>query len=510
MKKHYNKFIFVFIVILLTSKCLIGNTNIINGFYTPINIWNINSREDDFAPYFMENYLIFSSIIDGYSKYFTAVIETKTKTDTNIIFKTPIILNSPLNQKRKNNAYFCLIDNKQAIVNAHTNFNNGNFVNIKKTKFERNVWTEPSVIAELSDDNFGGHPTVSPSKDILIFTSNKNSPNNTTDLWSATLQPDGTWDMLIPIDELNSVENEITPFFVNDTTLIFASNGFEGKGGYDLFYSYYTDGTWSKPLPLDDINTEFNETDPTIMFDYLMFASDRPGGKGGLDLYYAKIKQDNITENIVNSLSISATNYQLNISRNIEYDLISEAAKKVLNATEDTSYTLTPNIIEFKIHRNSNSNYDNNIFYKLYYGNTILENNTIINDSTVIIGFTKYISKIFLFDSCYFEVTSNEYNPATIPIEIIKNENREPKIHSDNKNTFLKAFAINTNDIKTFEKLNQDIIANLKKLATLSKRIEILINSNEIYNELNKIFHQPNTTFIKTSNTEIIEFRLHK
>jgi hypothetical protein len=48
--------------------------------------------------------------------------------------------------------------------------------------------------------------------------------------------------MIVPIDELNSIGNEITPCFVSDTCLIFASDGFDGKGGYDLYFSIYSSG----------------------------------------------------------------------------------------------------------------------------------------------------------------------------------------------------------------------------------------------------------------------------
>ena len=515
----YNFFITIFFIALIFFQSLISehnnlylSANIKNGFYMPVNMWNINSKEDDFAPYFMEqnSLLIFNSIVDGYSKYWTSVIQNNNITDyadTNITIKIPIILNSALNQKRKNNAYFCLLDNKQALVNSHTMFPNGNFVNIKKSNFERNTWTEPNIIIEFNDTNFIGHPTISPSKNTLIFSSTKNSPNNTTDLWSATLQQDGIWDMLVPIDELNSIGNEITPYFINDTTLIFASDGFDGKGGYDLYYAYYLDGTWTKPFPLEDINTEYNETDPTIMFDYLVFASDRPGGKGKLDLYYAKIKSNDTTENIINPLIIFATNYQININRNIEYDLISKSAKKTFNTKEDTTYILNPNIIEFNIH---NDNTNNNFNYMLFYGeNNLLEQDNIFNDSSVIIDFRKYVTELFLVDTCYIKFMNQNAENIT-PMEIIKNESKSPKIYSQKNDTFHKIFATNAENIKSFEELNQDIIPQLKELSLFSKRIEIIANSSKIYNDLKKMFNQNNITFIKTDNNDIIEFRVYR
>jgi hypothetical protein len=486
------------------------NINIENGVEAPINIWNINSVEDDFAPYFMQykNCLIFNSIVNGYSKYFTTIVEYKS--DSNITFISPVIFNSALNQNNKNVAYFCLLDAHQALVNAYSQLKKGNFINIQRTMFERNSWTAPSNIAELADACFIGHPTISLNKNVLIFTSNKNSTDNTTDLWSATLQPDGIWDMLIPIDELNSIGNEITPYFINDTTLIFASDGFDGKGGYDLFYSYYINGTWTKPLPLEDINTEYNESDPTILFNNLIFASDRPGGKGKLDLYYATIKSNNNIEEKINTLSISATNYQLNITRNIEYDLTSNTARKITNIIDDTSYILVPNVIEFSIQRDSVTK--NNIHYKLYCEDDTLVNNTISGvDSSVIIRFTNYAPKIFMFDSCYFQVLSFQTSPAIIPLEIIKDENKSLKIYSQNNNIFYKVITMYANNIKDFEDNNRDIIFNLKELAAYSKHIDIITNSKQTYQELSKMFNAKQViNFIETNNSDVIEFRLHR
>ena len=503
-----NILIKTFILILLTNKYLFSNDiNLENGFHIPINIWNINSKDDDFAPYFLaeSSMLIFNSVVNKYSKYFYSTLSYQT--DSIIYFQKPIILNSNLNKNRKNNAYFCLIDNKSAFVNSNSMFKNGNFINIKKTNFERNAWTEPSIVPEFHSANFIGHPAISPNKNILIFSSNMHSnTNNTTDLWSATLQSDGSWDMLVSIDELNSNGNEITPYFVNDTTLIFASDGFEGKGGYDLYYANYVNGNWSKPIPLEDINTEYNETDPSIVLNYLIFASDRTGGKGGYDLYYAENKETYKEEAEVykNNLSISATNYQLNITKIIEYNLISEAIKNDtnINISNDTSYILSPSVIEFKVH----ADFINNINYKLFCDNYILEENN-INDSVFNVRFTP---KFFLVDSCTLQIINN-VDTFFIPLEIIKNEKKEPKLHNENNNTFYKILAkySNSND---FEEINKDIIYNLKELLYSNKKVDIFANSNKIYSYIIDALNikNINTNFIKTNNSNIIEFRIYK
>lgn len=88
---------------------------------------------------------------------------------------------------------------------------------------------------------------------------------------------------------INSSGDEITPHFVTSDTLFFASNGIGGKGGFDVFYSVFRDGAWQEPVPMDALNTEFDESDCARLEDgSYVFASNRPGGAGGLDLWISR------------------------------------------------------------------------------------------------------------------------------------------------------------------------------------------------------------------------------
>lgn len=62
----------------------------------------------------------------------------------------------------------------------------------------------------------------------------------------------------------------------------------------DLFLSRWDGQTWSRPQPINDLNTGSNERGASFSRDgnYLYFCSDREGGLGGYDLYVAT-KQDN-------------------------------------------------------------------------------------------------------------------------------------------------------------------------------------------------------------------------
>lgn len=78
-------------------------------------------------------------------------------------------------------------------------------------------------------------------------------------------------------------------------TLIFAVNGEDGFGGFDLFMSQKIGADWSKPKLLPrNINTVGNEIFPTIDADTLYFSSDFHAGMGGLDIFKTYQIGDNL------------------------------------------------------------------------------------------------------------------------------------------------------------------------------------------------------------------------
>jgi len=73
-------------------------------------------------------------------------------------------------------------------------------------------------------------------------------------------------------------------------SIYFSSNRPTSLGGFDIYTStLLPDGTFTAPVPVPNIASEFNEQDPAISRDglELFFASDRPGTFGGLDLWVA-------------------------------------------------------------------------------------------------------------------------------------------------------------------------------------------------------------------------------
>jgi WD40 repeat protein len=91
---------------------------------------------------------------------------------------------------------------------------------------------------------------------------------------------DDEWSQQIPIDEINSPYNEKGPEISDDGQfLFFHSDRPGGSGGYDIWYSYREGNRWSRPVNMGNfINTATNERDPAISPDSknFFFSSDRP------------------------------------------------------------------------------------------------------------------------------------------------------------------------------------------------------------------------------------------
>ncbi len=79
-----------------------------------------------------------------------------------------------------------------------------------------------------------------------------------------------------------------SPYFFNDSTLIFASRRDGGQGGLDLWWTRRQGGIWAVPENLGAaVNSDYDETTPFLAADgrSLFFSSNRLESIGGLDVF---------------------------------------------------------------------------------------------------------------------------------------------------------------------------------------------------------------------------------
>ncbi len=131
-----------------------------------------------------------------------------------------------------------------------------NTLNIFQSEYSGGGWSNPVSININSTEYSCMHPSLSAQGDKLYFVSNKPGGKGGYDLYVST-RSGNMWSSPVALSELNTPDNEMYPYAVNDTILYFSSNGHVGYGGSDIYVSYYRNGKWSTPVNLGlGINSE--------------------------------------------------------------------------------------------------------------------------------------------------------------------------------------------------------------------------------------------------------------
>jgi outer membrane protein OmpA-like peptidoglycan-associated protein len=160
-------------------------------------------------------------------------------------------------------------------------------------------WTKPKNIgAPINTSGWESQPSVSPNADAIYFTRGGARGQGDKNLMVSKRKSDGTWSTPTAIDELNTPFEDAAPSIHPDgQTLYFSSDGHPGMGGLDLFISRLeVDGKWGKPVNMGyPINTAQNEEALSVALSgkIAYIASDRPGGFGSLDIYQFELSESN-------------------------------------------------------------------------------------------------------------------------------------------------------------------------------------------------------------------------
>lgn len=130
-------------------------------------------------------------------------------------------------------------------------------------------WTDASEVKLFDDSTITvGHPTLSPSGDLLFFVSDNKGGEGGNDIWMVE-KVNTEWGIPAPLGTpVNTSGDEMFPYCLNDTTLYFSSNGHVGLGGLDMYVATRdTAGVWTVRNLLapmnsagDDFGITFNAT----------------------------------------------------------------------------------------------------------------------------------------------------------------------------------------------------------------------------------------------------------
>jgi outer membrane protein OmpA-like peptidoglycan-associated protein/tetratricopeptide (TPR) repeat protein len=165
------------------------------------------------------------------------------------------------------------------------------------SEFKDGSWTDIKGISEKVNLNnaWESQPSVTSDGQTIFFVSDREGGYGGYDIYTTNKDKTGCWCEPINLGPtINTAGNEKTPFIHTDSkTLYFSSDGRMGIGGYDIFFSKIDlNGNWTEP---ENIGYPINSFDDDVGFfvstngEFGYFASNKYEGMGGWDLYYFEL-----------------------------------------------------------------------------------------------------------------------------------------------------------------------------------------------------------------------------
>lgn len=146
-------------------------------------------------------------------------------------------------------------------------FDNGRFyTGIFESRYANGKWSKPKQV-QLGLDIDAYHPVLSIDNERLYFNSrshpdsaNKLIPHN---IWF-TRSTQAGWGVPEMVEGVNSASYDSYPSVAKNNNLYFNSDRQGGKGGMDFYVSYYRDGNYQPPIPLEVLNSSDVENDLVV------------------------------------------------------------------------------------------------------------------------------------------------------------------------------------------------------------------------------------------------------
>lgn len=166
-------------------------------------------------------------------------------------------------------------------------------------------WSVPKNLGKnINSRSWDSQPALSADGRKLFFVSNRGGGKGKRDIWMSQKDDENSWQKAVNLGNvINSTEDEVSPFIhVNGTTLFFASQGFPGFGGYDIYKSEKSVSGWSQPENLGyPINTHEDQVSMFVSTNgkngYYSFERKGQGKQNQSLLYGFEFPANSILEN---------------------------------------------------------------------------------------------------------------------------------------------------------------------------------------------------------------------
>ena len=348
----------------------VGNMNyyLADSNLYELNVLPLNTDHSDFGVEYYNSGFVFISSRDKsiLTKYNAASVMSEEETPLDLYyvefddagnFKDPERFNRDLKTRFHEGPLAFFSDGKKVI------FTRNNYVGGKKTRSVsgilnvglftarmdgNNNWIEIEPFLYNDPDYSVGHPSLSKDNTRLYFSSNMPGGIGGDDIYVSYFE-NGNWGEPINLGpEINTEGDEMYPYLSDDSTLYFASDGWGGFGGLDLFRAHGKDSIFMSPYNMgfpintsrDDFALVINERDRSGYF-----SSDRPGGKGFDDIYAFKVNSFKIHGRVLELFNNDPIPDALVSLINIEGDTINQVVADTMGRFQlalpfDSEYTI--------------------------------------------------------------------------------------------------------------------------------------------------------------------------
>ena len=259
--------------------------------YKVNNLEALNTEASEFAPYVLNNELVFSSTRGAGKEYigngegFLNLYAT-TLTDSAAEMGGAVRPYENINAEGIHDALATFTNEGRTMIFARGNEGTKKGrqnVDLFISNFRSGAWTEPQLLSINDPQAWDSSPAFSPDGKTLYFSSSRRGGLGGNDIYKSTLDDNGRFsrpENLGP--DINTPGNESFVSVGPDGTLYIASDGLPGLGNLDLFRIEN-----GKPVNMGPpINSPGDDFGIYIGKGNMgFFSSNREGGKGGDDLY---------------------------------------------------------------------------------------------------------------------------------------------------------------------------------------------------------------------------------
>jgi len=277
---------------------------------------DINSKLSDFGTNFYDGKLLFASTRGGGREYkwneqpFLDIYTVARDEDGS--FKTPKNLDKIVNTKLHESSV-AFTPNDSVMY-----FTRNNFFKKKMRRGEDGVnrlqlyratlqfddsWGDITSIHFNSREHSVAHPTVNKAGTVVYFASDMENTFGQSDIYMAPILKDGVLGEPKNLGRLINTEGQETfPFINSDGDLYFASNGYPGLGGLDIYvvrdFETILTSKGAKNYVVENVGKPVNSPqDDFAYYENLelreaFFTSNRTGGKGDDDIYMFAIPEN--------------------------------------------------------------------------------------------------------------------------------------------------------------------------------------------------------------------------